>query len=563
VPKGESGILDSPSRRQSGPSGREKSSANVTAGGSGAAELAAAARRWEQWSDVARQRLIDEGSYEQRAAAALKAVRAEASGGKQKATGSATVVADLLGELQTAALASAHAHVEAGATSRSARAKHGDQQRALVFSRRAVQLCEAALDALEDDASRRKGKAAAQAGSSQLLDALTNAAVTAKRCAALVGSWTSVASTMSSDAITALSSVTVVPTRGKTAPGRLRAVDALLCAHVDWKAWLTEAVAPLLVDLGFGATPATVLDLAEVVSRAVFRRIPSSAALRPCVLGVEADRDRARLAREWLQRAQLQAQQDKAAVDAPESTPMDSGGSPPSVTWGLHRRIPPGVDLNFRCGGFALPLEEGEHGRLAVIKAMNVLRQYDIKAAEKAHKALLLQLRPAGVLLEGSSDPRGNLAAVWMLSRPVAESHKAPRASLVFLACIRSSVARAEDNGRFFSPCVFLRDDGLREGGEGERVPVLPRSLWEQRKERGTKISRFLELWTGACMDTRERVTWAGAEGQAVDSARTHFVVAARLLAVRLSAAGLPGIVVTRRSWLQRGILCWEGVPYC
>lgn len=158
------------------------------------------------------------------------------------------------------------------------------------------------------------------------------------------------------------------PTRGKTAPGRLRPVDALFAL---WDPGvLTRRDGPWRdawwVDLGFGAEPDTTLESARRL-----RRI--NPGLR--VLGVERDRDRA-----------MAALPHAAALTA------------------------------FRHGGFDLPL--APHESVRAVRAMNVLRQYEPDAAEAALDALAGQLLPGGLLIEGTSDPAGRLWTANVIRRP-------------------------------------------------------------------------------------------------------------------------------------------------
>jgi hypothetical protein len=64
---------------------------------------------------------------------------------------------------------------------------------------------------------------------------------------------------------------------------------------------------------------------------------------------------------------------------------------------------------HFRLGGFNLPLQPGEHVRL--IRAFNVLRQYEENAVAEAWRLMGQQLLPGGLLIEGTSDPFGQ---VWV-----------------------------------------------------------------------------------------------------------------------------------------------------
>ena len=146
-------------------------------------------------------------------------------------------------------------------------------------------------------------------------------------------------------------------TRGTTAPNRLRRVDRWLTGvHGDL---LRSALAPpLVVDLGYGATPVTTVEL--------FARVR---AVRPDaeVVGLEIDPERVAVAQ-------------PAAVDG----------------------------LSFRRGGFELA-----GLRPLVVRAQNVLRQYDEQPALEAWRTLTSLLAPGGLLVEGTCDEIGRRAA-WV-----------------------------------------------------------------------------------------------------------------------------------------------------
>ena len=155
-------------------------------------------------------------------------------------------------------------------------------------------------------------------------------------------------------------------TRGTTGPSRLRRVDR----------WITQAQAgvlraaprPLVVDLGFGASPVTTLELYRRV-RAV---VPDAE-----VTGLEIDPERVRVACGLL--AGLRA----------------GGGELPG--------------LSFAAGGFELPLPR----RPTVVRAFNVLRQYPEERAWSAWSRLRSGLADGGVLVEGTCDEIGR-RAVWV-----------------------------------------------------------------------------------------------------------------------------------------------------
>lgn len=145
-------------------------------------------------------------------------------------------------------------------------------------------------------------------------------------------------------------------TRGTTAPNRLRRVDRWLLATYGHLLRRADAT---VVDLGFGATPVTTAELAARVH-----------AGHPDVevVGLEIDPDR-------------------VAAAQPLTGPR----------------------LRFAHGGFELAgLRD-----VAVIRAFNVLRQYDEDAVGPAWERLVSSLAPEGVLVDGTCDELGRRAS-WV-----------------------------------------------------------------------------------------------------------------------------------------------------
>jgi len=145
-------------------------------------------------------------------------------------------------------------------------------------------------------------------------------------------------------------------TRGSTAPQRLRRIDRwLTTVHADL---LRAAVDPLVVDLGYGATPVTAVEL-----HTRLREVRADAR----VVGLEIDPERV---------AAAQA----AATDG----------------------------LSFERGGFELA-----GLRPIVVRALNVLRQYDEQPACQAWDTMLSGLADGGLLVEGTCDEIGRRAC-WV-----------------------------------------------------------------------------------------------------------------------------------------------------
>ena len=182
--------------------------------------------------------------------------------------------------------------------------------------------------------------------------------------------------------------------------------------------WITQALRqvlraderPLLVDLGFGASPVTTLEL--------YRRVRAVAPAAE-VTGLEIDPERVAAACR-----QLEAR--RAAGD-------DLPG------------------LSFALGGFELPLPR----RPALVRAFNVLRQYPEDRTWTAWSRLRAGLAPGGLLVEGTCDEIGR-RAVWVTlpSRPGAAETRAGQADVLVsgAAALRPPLitfaARLESLGR-------------------------------------------------------------------------------------------------------------------
>jgi hypothetical protein len=217
------------------------------------------------------------------------------------------------------------------------------------------------------------------------------------------------------------------PTRGKTAPNRLRKTDTFLAVAFPE---FVRHMPGFYVDLGYGFFPITSV---ETLHR--LRRL--NPGLR--VLGVEIDPQRVAAAQPFAE---------------------------------------PG--LEFRHGGFNLPLRVDE--RVSVIRAFNVLRQYDESAVEAALAALARPLTAGGLILEGTSDPLGRLLTFNLYQMQPG-------------GLTRSALVLAPSLGLGFQPRSFKA--------------VLPKNFIHHA-EPGGPIDRFFAAWHAAWQNARSLSTDPG-----------------------------------------------------
>lgn len=268
------------------------------------------------------------------------------------------------------------------------------------------------------------------------------------------------------------------PTRGKTARYRLRRVDRFVALYAEslLRREVGETAGAWVVDLGYGAEPVTTLEMARRF-RTINPALP--------VLGVEIDPERV-----------------AAAL--------------------------PFADLltDFRLGGFNLPLREqspGRRERVRLIRAFNVLRQYDESAVTGAWDRMAESLLPGGLLVEGTSDPTGQLWVANLLRRkdPAAgEDGLLAHEALVFAMARRVP----------FDPALLQ--------------PVLPKNLIHHMLA-GEPIHDFFAAWKQAAAVSASLSAWGR---------RQWFIGAAR----QLAAWGWQ--VDLRARWLRSGYLVVRGL---
>ena len=267
-------------------------------------------------------------------------------------------------------------------------------------------------------------------------------------------------------------------TRGKTARNRLRRVDNFVAVYdPDLLRRRDGAFQDALwVDLGYGGEPFTALETAQR-----WRRM----APQLKGLGVEIDAERVRRAESF----------------ADET-------------------------MTFRLGGFNLPLRAGESVRL--VRAFNVLRQYDPEDVDEALAHVARGVLPGGLLVEGTSDPPGRVWVANILRRrgdqDVAQRDEPPGRALWH----REALGLSTNFRKGFDPVLHQA--------------VLPKDLIHEM-EPCTAIYDFFEQWKASIRDHRSWADWG---------LRQWFVAAAHGLRKRGFAVDL------NRRRLRQGFLVWR-----
>ena len=216
------------------------------------------------------------------------------------------------------------------------------------------------------------------------------------------------------------------PTRGKTASNRLRRVDNFLLRYEPSLLTRTDGrfAASLFVDLGYGFDARTTLESASRFRRAAGPNLR--------ILGVEIDKERVEAA--------LPFADDKTF---------------------------------FRLGGFNLPMKAGEHVRL--IRAFNVLRQYEEADFAPAYEHLAEHVLPGGLMIEGTSTPFGQL---WS-----------------------ANLARKMDNGSWKMEALVFSTN-FRLGFDVEEFQTILPKNYIHHVIKGEPIHDFFEAWKKSAAET-------------------------------------------------------------
>ena len=267
-------------------------------------------------------------------------------------------------------------------------------------------------------------------------------------------------------------------TRGKTASNRLRRVDNFILLYEPSLLTRTDGLFAdaMFVDLGYGFDARTALE-----SAARFRRV--NPGLK--ILGVEIDKERV----------------ETALPFADEKT-------------------------FFRLGGFNLPLKEDEHVRL--IRAFNVLRQYEEKDFAPAYERLAQYVLPGGMMIEGTSNPFGSIWAANVVRRLGDANFREPR------------IGELETGGWKFEALVFSTN--FRLGFDVEEFQTILPKNFVHHVVPGEEIYDFFKAWKHSAKETASFKTYG---------AKQWFISAAESLARRGYKVNV------QRKFLSKGYLIW------
>ncbi len=256
------------------------------------------------------------------------------------------------------------------------------------------------------------------------------------------------------------------PTRGKTASNRLRRVDNFILLYEPSLLTRTDGLFAdsLFVDLGYGFDARTTLESAER-----FRRVNPDLK----ILGVEIDKERV----------------EAALPFADEKT-------------------------FFRLGGFNLPLQSGESVRL--MRAFNVLRQYEEKDFVPAYEHLAEYVLPGGLMIEGTSNPFGS---IWA-----------------------ANLARRAENGSWKMEALVFSTN-FRMGFEVQEFQTILPKNYIHHVVKGERVYDFFEAWKRAAVETSHARTFGP---------RQWFTAACE----KLGSHGFD--VLLKNKWLSKGYLIWN-----
>ncbi len=284
------------------------------------------------------------------------------------------------------------------------------------------------------------------------------------------------------------------PTRGKTASNRLRRVDNFILLYEPSFLTRTDGLFAdsLFVDLGYGFDARTTLE-----SAARFRRVNSDLK----VLGVEIDKERV----------------EAALPFADEKT-------------------------FFRLGGFNLPLQAGESVKL--MRAFNVLRQYEEKEFAPAYEHLAEHVLPGGLMIEGTSNPFGSIWAANLVRKTLESDSSRAREGMLSRSGISPNTHQLADRVQSqWKMEALVFSTNFRMGFEVQEFQTILPKNYIHHVVKGERVYDFFEAWKQAAAETSHARTFGPHQ---------WFTAACE----KLASHGFD--VLLKNKWLSKGYLIWN-----
>jgi hypothetical protein len=167
----------------------------------------------------------------------------------------------------------------------------------------------------------------------------------------------------------------------------------------------------------------------------------------------------------------------------------------------------------FRLGGFNLPLQTDETVRL--VRAFNVLRQYEEQDFAPAYEQLAEYVLPGGLMIEGTSTPFGQ---IWS-----------------------ANLARRAENASWKMEALVFSTN-FRLGLEAEEFQTILPKNYIHRVVEGEPIHDFFQAWKRSMAETSPAKTFG---------LKQWFIASAESLAKKGFDVDL------HKKWLGRGWLIW------
>jgi hypothetical protein len=169
---------------------------------------------------------------------------------------------------------------------------------------------------------------------------------------------------------------------------------------------------------------------------------------------------------------------------------------------------------HFRLGGFNLPLQPNERVRL--IRAFNVLRQYEEKDFAPAYERLAEYVLPGGLMIEGTSTPFGQL---WV-----------------------ANLARRMDAAQWKMEALVFSTNFRLGFDITDFQAVLPKN-YIHHVTQGEEIYDFVEAWKRSAAETAHAKVFG---------LKQWFIASVESLAAKGYKIDL------HKKWLSKGWLIWN-----